>query len=38
MKELKIPINKKYEPGEQVKKAKGKSVADTPEKIIKNII
>jgi len=38
MSEVKMPKGSEYEPGAQVDKAKGKSVADTPDKIIKNII
>lgn len=36
--EIQKPTGKEYEPGEQVAKAKSKSTATSPEKIVKNII
>jgi len=35
---IKVPVGTEYEPGAQVAKAKGKTVADTPEKILKNLL
>lgn len=37
-KHTEVPKGDIYEPGKQVKKATGKGIADTPEKIIKNIL
>ena len=33
-----VPKGEMYDPGMQVRKAKGNTVADTPEKIVKNIL
>ena len=33
-----VPKGEHYEPAAQVKKAKGTTVADTPEKVIDNIL
>ena len=38
MKGAEKPTGDAYDPGKQVKKAKSDSIADTPEKIVKNII
>ena len=38
MDNVKTPTGDEYDPGKQVSKAKKSGVADTPEKIVKNII
>ena len=38
MENVKLPTGENYDPGVQVKKALKPSIADTPEKIVKNII